>query len=272
MSNCRDLGGYPTKYGKMTNYGVFVRSEAPVELSESDIQFLISYASSLSKVEGIEYFHLPMFGRADAAGFNIDSEDPSKYFSGWGKSYIQWIEIYKGWIKDVFHQLAETDRACQYNCNAGKDRTGIISAFVLSIAGVNLNDIAFDYCISRAMLKPRFPELAKQWGDYLKDKNGKLIAATSGRGLVQISNTGVVESYNKDALAEKKVRLVYRLSDGTIVSSSDKGLTFFDDGEVQYRLSCGEDLGGGTILNLLETRDYLIAGSDGGSHTYYNVI
>ncbi|MBR2279568.1 MAG: tyrosine-protein phosphatase [Ruminococcus sp.] len=192
MSNCRDLGGYPTKYGKMTNYGVFVRSEAPVELSESDIQFLISYGvtksldfrgdsdttifpSSLSKVEGIEYFHLPMFGRADAAGFNIDSEDPSKYFSGWGKSYIQWIEIYKGWIKDVFHQLAETDKACQYNCNAGKDRTGIISAFVLSIAGVNLNDIAFDYCISRAMLKPRFPELAKQWGDYLKDKNGKLI-------------------------------------------------------------------------------------------------
>ncbi len=95
------------------------------------------------------------------------------------------------------------------------------------------------------------------------DKNGKLIAATSGRGLVQISNTGVVESYNKDGDAEKKVRLVYRLSDGTIVSSSDKGLSFFDDGQLLYRLGCGEELAGGTILNLLETRDYLIAGSDG---------
>ncbi|MEE3427913.1 MAG: tyrosine-protein phosphatase [Ruminococcus sp.] len=192
MSNCRDLGGYPTKYGKTTNFGVFVRSEAPVELTERDIEFLKDYKitksldfrgdaditlfpSSLRNIENIEYIHLPMFGRADAAGFEDNGDDPSKNFSGWGKSYVQWIEMYKGWIKDVIHELAETENACQFNCNAGKDRTGIISAFILSIAGVNLNDIAFDYCISRTMLKPRFPELTKQWGDYLKDKDGKLI-------------------------------------------------------------------------------------------------
>lgn len=192
MSNCRDLGGYPTKYGKTTNFGMFVRSEAPVELTERDIEFLKDYKitksldfrgdaditlfpSSLRNIENIEYIHLPMFGRADAAGFEDDGDDPSKNFSGWGKSYVQWIEMYKGWIKDVIHELAETENACQFNCNAGKDRTGIISAFILSIAGVNLNDIAFDYCISRTMLKPRFPELTKQWGDYLKDKDGRLI-------------------------------------------------------------------------------------------------
>lgn len=192
MSNCRDLGGYPTKYGKTTNFGVFVRSEAPVELTERDIEFLKDYKitksldfrgdaditlfpSSLRNIENIEYIHLPMFGRADAAGFEDNGDDPSKNFSGWGKSYVQWIEMYKGWIKDVIHELADTENACQFNCNAGKDRTGIISAFILSIAGVNLNDIAFDYCISRTMLKPRFPELTKQWGDYLKDKNGSLI-------------------------------------------------------------------------------------------------
>jgi protein-tyrosine phosphatase len=192
MSNCRDLGGYPTKYGKTTNFGMFVRSEAPVELTERDIEFLKDYKitksldfrgdaditlfpSSLRNIENIEYIHLPMFGRADAAGFEDNGDDPSKNFSGWGKSYVQWIEMYKGWIKDVIHELAETENACQFNCNAGKDRTGIISAFILSIAGVNLNDIAFDYCISRTMLKPRFPELTKQWGDYLKDKDGKLI-------------------------------------------------------------------------------------------------
>lgn len=192
MSNCRDLGGYPTKYGKVTNYGVFVRSEAPVELSESDIELLKDYGitksldfrgdtdvtvfkSSLSDVEGIEYLHMPMFGRADAAGFEYNGEDPSKYFTGWGKSYIQWIEIYKGWVHDVMHELAVTDKACQYNCNAGKDRTGIISALALSLAGVDLNDIAFDYCISRTMLKPRFNELAKQWSDYLKNPDGTLI-------------------------------------------------------------------------------------------------
>ena len=192
MSNCRDLGGYPTKYGKFTNYGVFVRSEAPVELGESDITLLKDYGitksldfrgdsdttifpSSLRNIEGIEYIHMPMFGRADAIGFEDNGEDPSKNFTGWGKSYIQWIEIYKGWIRDVMSEFASADKVCQFNCNAGKDRTGIAGAFALAVAGVELSDIAFDYCISRAMLKPRFPELSKQWGDYLKDEDGKLI-------------------------------------------------------------------------------------------------
>jgi protein-tyrosine phosphatase len=193
MSNCRDLGGYPTKYGKTTNFGVFVRSEAPINLSKSDLKLLKDYKitksldsrgdddikkfpSSLNH-KGFEYMHLPMFGRADALGFDGDKGDPSLGFTGWGKNYITWIESYKGWVRDVFYQLATCENVCQYNCNAGKDRTGIISALVLSVAGVDNNDIAFDYCISRAMLKPRFPELAKQWAnwEYLTDENGKLI-------------------------------------------------------------------------------------------------
>ena len=191
MSNCRDLGGYPTKYGTLTKFGVFLRSEAPVELTKRDIAMLLDYGvkksldfrgdgdlvtfpSSLDK-DGVEYVHLPMFGRADALGFESDGEDPSKGFSGWGKSYIQWIECYKGWIRDVFRELASTDGVCQFNCNAGKDRTGIISALILAVCGVGLSDIAFDYNVSRAMLKPRFPQLARQWGDYLKDEGGKLI-------------------------------------------------------------------------------------------------
>lgn len=191
MSNCRDLGGYPTKYGTITKFGVFLRSEAPVELTKRDISILLDYGvkksldfrgdgdlvtfpSSLD-TDGIEYVHLPMFGRADALGFENNGDDPSKGFTGWGKSYIQWIECYKGWIRDVFRELASTDGVCQFNCNAGKDRTGIISALILSVAGVGLSDIAFDYNVSRAMLKPRFPQLARQWGDYLKDDSGNLI-------------------------------------------------------------------------------------------------
>lgn len=191
MSNCRDLGGYPTKYGKTTNFGVFIRSEAPVGLCERDISFLkrygikksldfrgegdlVSFPSSLN-TEGIEYIHLPMFGRADALGFEKSGKDAAKSFSGWGKTYVQWLETYKGWVREVFRHLAETDGAVQYNCNAGKDRTGIISALVLAVSGAELSDIAFDYCISRSMLKPRFKYLAKQWGDYLKNEEGKLI-------------------------------------------------------------------------------------------------
>lgn len=191
MSNCRDLGGYPTKDGKVTNFGVFIRSEAPVRLTPEDIQLLknynitksidfrgdndiIDFPSQLNRPD-FEYIRLPMFGRADALGFEDKVDDPSKNFTGWEKNYIQWCETYKGWVRDVIHQLAITKGACQYNCNAGKDRTGIISAFLLSIAGVCDNDIAYDYCLSRTLLKPRFQELSPQWGAYLKDDNGELL-------------------------------------------------------------------------------------------------
>ena len=192
MSNCRDLGGYPTKFGSVTRFGVFVRSEAPVLLGERDINYLKEYGvkksldfrgnnnvesfpSSLD-TDGIEYIHLPMFGRADAMGFEENVEEISRRFSGWGRTYIGWLESYKGWIKDVIHEIVTTDGVCQYNCNAGKDRTGIISALLLAVCGVDISDIAFDYCISRAMLKPRFSQLADQWDAYLKDENGNLIA------------------------------------------------------------------------------------------------
>ena len=191
MSNCRDLGGYPIKLGGVTSFGVFLRSEAPVNLSSNDIDLLKNYGVTKSldfrgdadltlfpsslNTNGIEYIHLPMFGRADAMGFEYNAGDPSASFTGWGKSYIQWVECFKGWVRDVFKELASTEGVCQFNCNAGKDRTGIISAFILALSGVEISDIAFDYCVSRAMLKPRFAELSRQWGDYLKDDKGRLI-------------------------------------------------------------------------------------------------
>lgn len=191
MSNCRDLGGYPTMNGKVTKFGVFVRSEAPVNLTQNDIQLLTDYKITKSldfrgesdikdfpsslNIKTIKYIHLPMFGRADALGFDENTEDPAKNFTGWGKNYILWCEMYKGWIRDVIHELAVTKGACQYNCNAGKDRTGVISALVLSVCGVSINDIAYDYCLSRTLLKPRFQQIAPQWGAYLKDEEGRLI-------------------------------------------------------------------------------------------------
>src|SRR5205823_6268447 len=41
-------------------------------------------------------------------------------------------------------------------CHAGKDRTGLIAALVLAVAGVHHNTIASDYALSDACLRPLY--------------------------------------------------------------------------------------------------------------------
>jgi protein tyrosine/serine phosphatase len=41
-----------------------------------------------------------------------------------------------------------------FHCSAGKDRTGVISAIILHIAGSQKEDIAFDYALSRLGVEP----------------------------------------------------------------------------------------------------------------------
>ena len=40
LYNTRDLGGIPTRDGKVTRFGVFVRSEAPVGLPREEVETL----------------------------------------------------------------------------------------------------------------------------------------------------------------------------------------------------------------------------------------
>ncbi|KAL2816652.1 protein-tyrosine phosphatase-like protein [Aspergillus granulosus] len=46
------------------------------------------------------------------------------------------------------------------HCSMGKDRTGVIFAILLSIAGVSHDDIASEYSLSETALEPAIPEIA----------------------------------------------------------------------------------------------------------------
>jgi len=46
---------------------------------------------------------------------------------------------------DIFDSVAEADGAVLFHCYAGKDRTGMIAAMLLALAGVTPDDIAADY-------------------------------------------------------------------------------------------------------------------------------
>lgn len=172
LYNARDLGGFPTKDGKVTKFGVFVRSEAPVGLPESDLVYLRDYGVTASMdfrstgesvarpsdlKEIMPYHHKPLFNEAAVVGGEKPKRPPKHI--GWGEQYISMAEEARDWAKEVLTIAAENPGALLYHCTTGKDRTGLMTCYLLSIAGVEAADIAADYCVSQVYLEPVYEKM-----------------------------------------------------------------------------------------------------------------
>jgi len=150
--NMRELGGYPAADGAYTRYGRFIRSDEPVSLSGGDIQFLLDYGvktaidmrvgfetdmtHSLKNVPGVDYINIPF--STDMEILYAESFDPEIH-------YVPLLTDTNG-LKDIFTAMAGAGPGgIIFNCLAGKDRTGMVSAMLLLIAGVPADDVIADY-------------------------------------------------------------------------------------------------------------------------------
>jgi len=203
LYNARELGGFPTADGGVTAYGVFIRSELPRKLTRGDMDYLKSYGvthsvdlrgdmevsrlpSMLRDVDWARYSHVPMF--TDQAAYASQEKDgpqnpnkhmrpPATAFIEWGQLYIEMIEKFKDWTRRVLDIAANESGIMLYHCTTGKDRTGMLTALLLSIAGVSQNDIIADYCVSQVYMRPVYLELMELMPP-LNDENGKPIHPT----------------------------------------------------------------------------------------------
>jgi len=170
LYNARDLGGYPTQDGGVTRFGVFVRSEAPVGLPEEDVSYLLAYGISASmdfRSSGersarpsdlktlLPYYEKPLFNEAAMSGGHFQK----MMKLDWGEQYLAMAEGAKEWAVDVLSIAAENPGTLLYHCTTGKDRTGLLSCYLLSIAGVAKEDIAADYCVSAVYLEPVYARM-----------------------------------------------------------------------------------------------------------------
>jgi protein-tyrosine phosphatase len=170
LYNCRDLGGYPTVDGRVTRYGVFLRSEAPCDLASTDIDFLIDYgvtgtADLRSEPERqarpnelaprVNFYPISLLHRAAVYG---DDSHQEQDFS-WGAQYLQMAEDNGPFFREMLPICLKEEGALLYHCTTGKDRTGLLSCVLLSIAGVAKEDIAADYCVSELYLGPVYERM-----------------------------------------------------------------------------------------------------------------
>lgn len=154
--NVRDIGNYETQDGRRTKEGIFFRSDNTAGYTEKDVQFFIDrgltlavdlrsadetgrQASAFAHVPGIHYENIQLIDGIHSQ-FTKDNIP-----STMGQLYIQFLETGKAQFGKMFRLFAANTGASLYHCTAGKDRTGVTTMLLLSLAGVCDSTIIEDY-------------------------------------------------------------------------------------------------------------------------------
>ena len=173
-SNFRDLGGYPTADGRETRWGQVFRSDALHRLSPADRTVVdglgLRVVYDLRTDE--ERTHMPSVLPAElrqvllTIGGDATRTNPLNALFAQGKLndlpddflaqvYQDLTEHNAPTFGRLLTGLADDDLPALFHCTAGKDRTGMSAALLLSVLGVPEETILDDYVLSRAFLSER---------------------------------------------------------------------------------------------------------------------
>ena len=96
------------------------------------------------------YLHLPLVDDKTAAGLNEAPTMPERY--------MLMLDRRQAAVGTILNAIAEAEGPVLFHCFAGKDRTGLVAAIMLSLAGVEPEAIGADYAATDAQLATRYAE------------------------------------------------------------------------------------------------------------------
>ncbi|KAH7389594.1 protein-tyrosine phosphatase-like protein [Phaeosphaeria sp. MPI-PUGE-AT-0046c] len=88
---------------------------------------------------------------------------------GYREMYMDILEVYKSSFRTCLNWIIHDRKGrggMLFHCTAGKDRTGVLSALLLSLAGAPRSLIAFDYALTRIGVEPSrevLTQMLKLW-------------------------------------------------------------------------------------------------------------
>jgi protein tyrosine/serine phosphatase len=173
--NVRDVGGLPTADGSTIRTGMLLRSDNLQELSSGDVDLLVSElgvrhvidlrSEAEVSLEGpgpltgepaVTIHHLSLFAEGgrhtdvDADTVDADKVLPWQSREDSGPETERTVGHYLGYLADrpdsvVAALRVMTEGPSIVHCAAGKDRTGVVIAIALHVAGVTREEIVADY-------------------------------------------------------------------------------------------------------------------------------
>ena len=159
--NFRDIGGYPTVDGRLLRWGRYFRAGRQDRMTSSDLQ-KVAQLGIKTQIDLRRPDELEDQGRGPLEDLGIDYRwhsvippngsqvlDAAAGEGISGKRYLRYLDFdTTPWLQ-VFRILADSESyPVVVHCTAGKDRTGVTTAFLLSVLGVKRKLIEEDFILS----------------------------------------------------------------------------------------------------------------------------
>jgi predicted dithiol-disulfide oxidoreductase (DUF899 family) len=150
--NGRDVGGLPTSAGPPIRYGALLRSDSHSRLTAGGVAAV--RAARISRILDLrwtrETAEEPSPFAADPVYRNVPLiAELAEQGTTMPDAYRSMLDTNQRQVTDVFVQITQAPPGpIGVHCSAGRDRTGVLVALALSVAGVPPASIAEDYALT----------------------------------------------------------------------------------------------------------------------------
>ena len=167
--NFRDLGGYRVPDGRQVRWGQLYRSGVMNGLTPTDMDYLtaigLTVICDLRSIGERAEQPNPFLKTETTAVIGTDYEMPTlsevqhaatrdEAVAAFAASYISFTEFLTPQYTDMFSRLVRHQTPLAFNCSAGKDRTGVGAALILSVLGVPRASVVADYALTETYTPP----------------------------------------------------------------------------------------------------------------------
>lgn len=165
--NARELGGYPTRSGAQTRWRRFLRSDSLVWATSADVEFLRNYGvRAVIDLRGAEEVgRQPDVSLGDDVAYTnisiyeINIADYEAALRKFPDGKFHATSVYDAMfenaaaVRECMEFIASAPEGCVlFHCMVGKDRTGVLAAILLLLAGCDREDVLSSYVPSRVNL------------------------------------------------------------------------------------------------------------------------
>ena len=202
-ANVRDLGGHATPYGE-TRWGAIVRADTIRRLTDAGWEDLVGHGISTvvdlrmdEELAADPPAELPvalvhvnvLAGSPPDYGERLDElvdmvETPGEKTK---VVYVDFLERFGQNFAAAIRAIADAPPGgVVVHCQGGKDRTGLVVALMLSLAGVSREDVAADYALSEGNLVERLAQWEGEAEDDAERERRRQIGRTPPEAMLGV--------------------------------------------------------------------------------------